>query len=108
MPREQLRERIFAAALELFRADGYDATTVEAIARRARWAEYFRACQRQGTVAADVDPVVAGHMLADLWSATAQDWIRGGKESSLEASLAAKVALLFAGLAPKKRAKRGR
>jgi len=197
LPRDQLRERIFVAAIELFRQAGYDATTVDAIARRAgvakgtvfnffatkgaillahyesldaqfgramlaldpadpraaladfygraeslprregalvdailreiavdatlrrvdrasgvrdreRLAAYFRRCQARGTVDAQVDPVVAGQAVADLWSATAQDWVRSGRRTSLERRLAAKLDVLFAGLAPGRRHRRGR
>lgn len=196
LPREELRERVFLAALELFRETGYDAATIELVARRAgvakgtvfnffdskgaillahyaqlearfgavltqasparplaalvdafgqiekmlrregvivdailrevavdatlyrvnqvsnrqdreRLATFFRACQDRGTVAASVDPVAAAQVVADLWSGTAQDWVRTGRRYSLQRSLADKLELVFAGLAPPK-GRRGR
>jgi TetR/AcrR family transcriptional regulator, cholesterol catabolism regulator len=197
LPRAHLRERVFGAALELFRVRGYDSTTVAEIAKRAkvakgtvfnffpsksaillahyetldlqfgraleslstkepraalvrffrgveklvrgegiladaivretaidatlrradetsgardraRWSEYFRACQGEGTVDPGVDPAIAGDMVADLWSSTVQHWVRSGKEFSLEDRLAAKLDVLFAGLDSKGGRRRGR
>jgi AcrR family transcriptional regulator len=189
LPRDELRRRILDAALDLFRIDGYDTATIEAVARRAevakgtvfnffttksaillahyetldaqfgealaamkpdapraaltqffgraevllrregalidaivreiaasasmrradessgerdrvRLAGFFRACQEQGTIAAKVDAETAGRVVADIWSATVQDWIRSGKGYSLRRRLGAKLEVLFAGLAP--------
>jgi TetR/AcrR family transcriptional regulator, cholesterol catabolism regulator len=190
IPREELRQRIFNAAIVLFRHAGYDAVTVEDIARRAgvakgtlfnffrsksdiltayyehldhefaadmkalnplepraalaafftkvermllregelvdavvrqialhatleradlasgvrdraRLADFFRACQSHGTVARGIEAATAGHLVADVWSATVQDWIRRGKPAgALRESLDAKLALLWRGLAP--------
>ena len=189
LPREQVRDRIYAAAIAIFRQKGFDATTVDEIARAAKVAKgtvfnffptkgaillryyeeidakfgaamvqmspddpkaalarfygetetllrkegpladaifrqialdpdlrdadadsgdkdrdvlvaYFRACKAIGTVAEKVEPVVAAHIVSDLWSATVQDWLRFGKRYSLKLRLAAKLEVLFNGLAP--------
>lgn len=188
IPREDLRARIFTAALALFRETGYDATTVEAIARRAKVAKgtlfnffptksavllahyetadrrfgealdamrpddpraalsrffataerllreegplvdaivretfldaglrradrasgrrdrermtaFLRACQEQGTLDRTHDPQVAADVVIDLWSATALEWVREGREFPLRKRLLAKIDVVLDGLA---------
>jgi len=74
---------------------------------RAQWSEYVAACQAEGEIAAEVDPAVVGLVIADLWSGSVQEWIRGGKSYSLRSRLAAKLKVLFFGLEPRRRARRG-
>src|SRR5215831_15586219 len=179
VPRDQLRERIFAAAIGLFREGGYDSTTVDAVARaasvakgtvfnffptkgaillahyqrldaqfatalgglspaepraslveffgraeslmrregtlvesmvreialdatlnraneasteqdRRRLGAFFRAARAQGAFDPHVDPVASGHVVADLWTATAQHWVRSGRNYSLKRRMADK------------------
>ena len=192
LPRPELRERVFRAALDLFRETGYESATIELVARRAgvakgtvfnffpskgaillahyaelearfaslltqasparpraalveafgkaetllrregviadailrevaidatlyrvnqasnrqdreRLTAFFEKCREKRTVDPSCDPAVAAQAVADLWSGTAQEWVRSGKGYSLQRSLAAKLDLLFAGLAPARR-----
>lgn len=61
-------------------------------------AAYFEACARRGTIAVDVEPALAADVVADLWSATAQQWVAAGRSFSLRQRLAAKLALVLDGI----------
>jgi AcrR family transcriptional regulator len=61
---------------------------------------FFRECRARGTLSPQVEPTVAAHLVADLWSATVQDWLRTGQRYSLKLRLATKLDALFKGLAP--------
>jgi AcrR family transcriptional regulator len=180
LPREDLKRRVYDAAIALFRARGFEATTVEEIAKTAQvakgtvfnffptksaillhyyeglddrfgaamaamspadpraelvrfWGEaeallrkegpmadaifravasdpdignadidsgdkdrgamvaYFRACRAEGTLNEKIEPVVAAHVVSDLWIATVMDWLRFGRRYSLKLRLATKV-----------------
>jgi AcrR family transcriptional regulator/alpha-beta hydrolase superfamily lysophospholipase len=189
LPREDLKRRVYDAAIALFRARGFEATTVEEIAKTAQvakgtvfnffptksaillhyyeglddrfgaamaamspadpraelvrfWGEaeallrkegpmadaifravasdpdignadidsgdkdrgamvaYFRACRAEGTLNEKIEPVVAAHVVSDLWIATVMDWLRFGRRYSLKLRLATKLDAVFKGLAP--------
>ncbi len=87
----------------VFRELAADATlhdTDRASGARDVLVDFFRACKAKGTLAAHVEPAVAGHIAADLWSATVRDWLRAGKRYSLKLRLAAKLDAVFDGLGP--------
>jgi hypothetical protein len=66
---------------------------------RARMSAFLRACQTQGTLDRSHDPEVAADVVIDLWSATVLEWVREGREFSVQRRLLAKVDVVLGGLA---------
>jgi TetR/AcrR family transcriptional regulator, cholesterol catabolism regulator len=81
--KQEVAQRILGAALELFREQGYEATTVEQIAERADVAKgtFFNHFERKDALLAQLADEVFGSVLEELgppasWEGTARDQVQ--------------------------------